>query len=85
MTIPGPLRALAIRSLLRNESFPICFLAPSDVKSSVVVATIERAVKGVAVAVGVNALCGRTKADAREVVHATARAVNVKRTMMCDL
>jgi hypothetical protein len=33
----------------------------------------------------VNALCGRTKADAREVVHATARAVNVKRTMMCDL
>ena len=40
--IPGPFCALAMRFWLRNESLPICFLAPSDVKSSmdVVVAVL---------------------------------------------
>jgi len=31
--LPGPFWARAIRSSFRKESLPICFLAPSDVKS----------------------------------------------------
>ena len=32
--LPGPFWALAMRFSLRKESFPICFLAPSDAKGS---------------------------------------------------
>jgi hypothetical protein len=76
---PGPFWARAMRSSFRKESFPICFLAPSDVKSSAVVATICLVLVDVLVE---NAFWGRTKADAREVVHAIASAVNVNLTIL---
>mmetsp|Transcript_8860 Transcript_8860/g.16732 ORF Transcript_8860/g.16732 Transcript_8860/m.16732 type:complete len:89 (+) Transcript_8860:751-1017(+) len=77
-----------MRSLLRKESFPICRLAPSEVKSSTdAVATMGCCTitkRGFAV----NAFWGRTKAAATEEAHAKVNAVKLKLTilslMYCD-
>ncbi len=44
LVLPGPFWARAMRLALRNESLPICFLAPSDANASsaVAVAVDER-------------------------------------------
>lgn len=43
--MPGPFWARAIRFSFRNDLFPTCFLAPSDVKSdSTAVAVEERGI-----------------------------------------